>query len=84
MYRFRKRVNNDHIQNVREIIIDHTYHDRLEIEYMFFFNVKYDEKKQPLIANGEDKSLLNIMMTSMKLMTYVEMPGVFHLDGTYK
>ena len=67
MYRFRKRVNNDHIQNVREIIIDHTYHDRLEIEDMFFFNVKYDEKKQPLIAKGEDKSHLNIMMTSIYL-----------------
>ena len=58
--------------------------------------MKLDEKGEPILGVGKcDKkhknkkikcdhdSHLNLMVTSVRLMSYVEFDGVFHIDGTH-
>ncbi len=48
------------------------------------YNIQLDSDKKALIGNGSDSSHLNIICTSKKLISNIELNGVHHIDGTYK
>ena len=72
------------------------YREDIDENQYFFFNVMLDEKGEPILGVGKcekdhknkklkcnSQSHLNLMMTTVKLMSYVENDGVFHIDGTH-
>ena len=48
------------------------YNECLDDETMFYFNVDFDEDKNPIIGNGEENNHTNIMFTSKKLMSLLK------------
>ena len=72
------------------------YRENIPDDQFFFFNVDLDETGEPIIGIGKcckdhvNKKIkccqtthFNLMLTSVKLMKYVEYDGVFHIDGTH-
>jgi hypothetical protein len=50
----------------------------------FYFGVKFNENKEPLIGTGSIDNHCHIMLSSLALMNNCTKKGVFHVDGTYK
>ena len=96
MRRYRDKLHQNSIKATKQLVKENMYKEGIDEERYFFFNVKLDEKGEPILGVGKcDKkhknkkikcdhdSHLNLMVTSVRLMSYVEFDGVFHIDGTH-
>ena len=73
------------------------YRENIPDDQFFFFNVELDDTREPVLDVGKytnskntDKiqccqttHYFNLMISSIKLMRYVEYDRVFHIDGTH-
>jgi DNA-binding transcriptional regulator YiaG len=82
-----KHLNTNQISQVIKLIDKYKYKKELEKDSPFFIGYrKESDSKVPIIGNGSDDNHLRLFITSKRLLKNLDtdLPGVYHIDSTYK
>jgi hypothetical protein len=78
------KMNKNLISEIQEIMKKNQLRDNLPDNEMFFFNMKFDSSGSPKLGDGSEEDHLMVCATSKSLLERASMPGMKHVDCTYK
>ena len=60
------------IENIKKIILNNLFHESINDDDPFFFNLKYNSNEELIIGDGSNDDPLNLMLTSKFMMSLIE------------